>query len=147
MIRWENGQPVPVYADPINKDQMSSLITAALSCEYEGEIDPETGEQYRFDPRFAGMTNAEVMAIRLAEKAASGHDKSITEILDRVLGKPKQSVESVGVKMNFRDYLDMLAKNEEAQDKAEVTIDVTAREWDFANEDDDDDPYACLEGL
>jgi hypothetical protein len=49
--------------------------------------------------------------------------------------------------MNFRDYLDMLAKNEEAQDKAEVTIDVTAREWDFANEDDDDDPYACLEGL
>jgi hypothetical protein len=145
LIRWVNGQPVPTYAPPLNKDQMSNLITAALSTEYKGDLDPVTGEPYNFNIRFTGMTCAEVMAIRLAEKAAAGDSKSITEILDRILGKPKQSVESVGVKMNYRDYLNFLAVNEEAQESAE--FEATTVEVDAYDAFDDDDPYACLNGL
>lgn len=137
-IRWEKGNPVPVYAPPLNKHQMSELVTAALSSEYEGDVDPETGEPINVDPRYVGMTNAEVMAVRLAKKAASGHDKSVTEVLDRILGKPKQSVESVGVKMNYRDFLDVIQRDEQAQSLAEFEVTTLDINPHTQNEKEDD---------
>lgn len=125
LINWVDGRPIPVYSHPLNKQQVSDLVTSALSLQYTGEIDTETGEPVNFDSRFMGMTNAEVMAIRLAEKAASGDHKATEQLLDRILGKPKQSVETVGVKMNYKDFLDVLAGNPEIQDKAEFSKDVS----------------------
>lgn len=140
-IKWVNGRPVPVYAQPLNKNQVSDLITAMMSTQYEGDIDPRTGEPINFDPRFAGMTNAEVMAFRLVQKAANGEDKAITEILDRILGKPKQSVESVGVKMNYRDFLEMLEKDEAAQQQVEFETSVIDVDSHPIYDEDDDDSW------
>lgn len=144
-IEWVDGRPMPRYAQPLNKQQMSELVTAALSTEYEGDIDPETGEPCNFDSRYRGMTKAEVMALRLADRAAAGDNKATTEVLDRVLGKPKQSVETVGVKMTYHDFLEMLEKDETAQQKAEFThtIDLEAvfpdDHTDTDGDDEDDD--------
>ncbi len=139
LIRWENGKPVPVYAPPLAKEQVSDLLTASLSLEYEGEK-AENGDAINFDPRFAGMTNIEVIAIRLAERAASGDMKATTELLDRILGKPKQSHETVGVKMSYQDFLEFCEKNPEAQESAEfeygAAIDIPST---ILDEDDDED--------
>lgn len=150
MIYWVDGKPVPVYAKPLNKQQVADLVTAALSTEYESFRDPESGEEYNVDPRLVGTTKAEAMAINLARKASRGEDKATNQVLDRILGKPKQSVESVGVKMNYRDFLEMLDRDEKAQSQAEFevsnhtidaeldTADAYATFDDSLDEDDDD---------
>lgn len=125
LINWVDGRPIPVYSQPLNKQQVSDLVTSALSLQYTGDTDPETGEPINFDMRFAGMTNAEVMAIKLAEKAANGEMKAIEQLLDRILGKPKQSVETVGVKMNYKDFLDVIAGDSNLQERAEFSKDVS----------------------
>jgi len=139
-ITWVNGKPIPTYSDPLNKQQMSDLLTAMLSTEYQGELDPQTGEPCNVDTRFMGMTHAEVMAFRLVEKAAQGHDKSITEILDRILGKPKQSVESVGVRMDYRDYLNELSRNENGPHASEMDVHTVVAETIDLYADDEEEP-------
>lgn len=114
LIRWENGVPYPVYAPPMQKDQLSSLINAAIAVEYEGELDEETGERH-LDPRYEGCTMGEVMALKLAEKAASGNLNAVNMVFDRILGKPKQSVESTTMTVSYTDYLAQLAQEESAE--------------------------------
>lgn len=145
LIRWENGRPVPVYAPPLRKEQVSELLTAALSLEYTGDVNPDTGKVTNIDERFIGMTNVEVLAVRLAERAASGSDKAVTELLDRILGKPKQSHETVGVRMTYQDYLSKL-EEEDDKDLNEMTqsgltpntVDVSFWDDDLDEEDDYD---------
>lgn len=79
---------------------------------YQGEYNEEL-DMYIIEPRFEGMTNAEVMWIRTAEKAASGDLAATNLILDRVLGKPKQSVESMSMSMSYPEFLEFLAKKED----------------------------------
>ncbi len=111
LIVWENGRPVPIYAPPLKKEQVSELLTASLSLEYTGDRD-NSGKVLSFDERFRGMTNMEVMAIRMAERAANGGEKAVTEILDRIMGKPKQSHETVGVRMTYQDFIKACEEND-----------------------------------
>lgn len=107
-IEWENGVPKPVYKN-ITPTSVKQLAATALSLPYEGEYIPELDMLY-LDPRFEGMSNAEVMWVRMAEKASNGDLKAAEMILDRVLGKPKQSVESATMTMNYTEFLDYLSK-------------------------------------
>lgn len=70
------------------------------------------------------MTNGEVAAIRHARKAASGDFKATQDILDRIMGKPKQSVESTTTTLNYLDYLDYLAEHNPPPDDNAQTIDI-----------------------
>lgn len=107
-IEWVNGVPEPVYKN-INPSSVKQLAITALSLPYQGEYVPELDVMY-IDPRFEGMSNAEVMWIRMAEKASTGDLKAAEMILDRVLGKPKQSVENATMTMNYTEFLDYLSK-------------------------------------
>lgn len=107
-IKWVNGVPEPVYKD-ITPTSIKQLANVALSMPYEGEIDPNLGIKI-VEPRFQGMTNAEVMWVKIAEQAASGDLDAAKIILDRVLGKPKQSVESTSLSMTYEQYLEHLSK-------------------------------------
>lgn len=59
-----------------------------------------------------GMTFAEVMMRQLVLKACAGNDKSIQEVLDRLLGKPMQVSESTVKTYSYQDWLIELRNSE-----------------------------------
>lgn len=112
---FENGMPVLTHEFVVNKNSLPEIRLHAISQPYEGEkrIDKETGETYvYFDPRYEGMTKAEVMEHKLADLAASGDLDAIKEIHDRLNGKPKQQVESKNLNLSYEDYLEEIARQE-----------------------------------
>lgn len=124
--RWENGVPVPVYSEPYTKATVNSLIAASMAHEYEpikykcdyGCVCVPADEQ-----RFQGMTNGEVMVIKLAERAAQGNFESVREIFDRMLGKPKQETQNINVGMTYEDFVKSLPPIETVDAKV---VDITA---------------------
>lgn len=96
-----NGLPVPTNVPALSKNAVEELATTALSLPYEDPL----GLPSEFD----GMTNAEVMMIRMARKAAAGDVDTAVHLLDRVLGRPKQSVESKSLRLTYEDYLKEMA--------------------------------------
>ena len=110
-IEWVNGVPEAVYKN-ITPTSVKQLANTALSLPYQGEYIAELDTNV-IEPRFAGMSNAEVMWVKMAEKAANGDLKAAEMILDRVLGKPKQSVESATMTMNYTEFLDYLSKKQD----------------------------------
>lgn len=111
MITWVNGVPEPTYGKIVNAQSVKKLAQVAASLPYEGEWDEDL-EMYVLEPRFKGMTNIEVMWVRLAEKAASGDTAAMNMIFDRILGKPKQSVETASVSMTYQEFLTELNKQQ-----------------------------------
>lgn len=109
-IQWVNGMPEP-YIQCINPATVKQLATAALSTPYEGIYVPED-DTYIADPKYEGLTKAEVMWMRVAQQAADGNLKAVSIILDRILGKPKQSIESTSMSMSYTEFLEQLAKQQ-----------------------------------
>lgn len=60
------------------------------------------------------LTLAELMVRQLVLKACAGSDRSITEVLDRLLGKPTQTTESVSKSYSYHDLLIELKKQDDA---------------------------------
>jgi hypothetical protein len=132
MIAWTpEGLPVPVSVPMLSKAGIEELATAALSLPYKIEplalvdipasappelqsrlqIENDAAEKaYEAELEFQGMTNAEVMIVKLARAAARGDKDATASMLDRVLGKPKQSVESKSMKLTYEDYLKEMAR-------------------------------------
>ena len=53
----------------------------------------------------AGMTNIEAAALNLARRAALGDGSDVDRLLDRLVGKPKQSSETVNLNLTLDDIL------------------------------------------
>lgn len=67
---------------------------------------PEEEFQRLFNTQqMPGMTYAELMIHQLVVKACAGNDKSIQEILDRLVGKPVQTAEIKSVSYTYNDFL------------------------------------------
>ncbi len=125
MIIWTpEGVPMPSSSPLLSKQNIEDLATTALSLPYTG------GEE-----EFASMTNAEVMLVRLARAAAGGDQSAAEALMDRVLGRPKQSVESKSFRMTYEDLLKEKAAAAQRAETVEVQI---VR---------DDKPFGDLEGL
>lgn len=102
MIVWgADGLPMATGVPTITKAGLEELAVASLSLTYDDPLG--------IYPEFKGMSNAEVMMVRMARKAADGDISVAAMLLDRVLGKPKQSVESKNVSFSYEDYLKALA--------------------------------------
>jgi len=110
-IDWEDGMPVLKYRNVVKKEAIEELTRHAMSQAYEGEWEPLL-QCYIEDPRFKGMMKAEVMRHKLIDKATKGDIDAIKLIDERLLGKPKQSVESKNMHITYEDYLMELAKQE-----------------------------------
>ncbi len=114
LVRWENGVPVPVIGAAMTKHQITQLLAVAATTPFRGDPDPlNPGEFLPIPLEFmrddgTPMSNGEVALIRLARRAASGDDKATTELLDRLLGKPKQQTENLNMSMTLEEYLDSL---------------------------------------
>ncbi len=109
-VDWTDGTPTVVYRQMITPEVLSDLPLAALSLPYKrSEEDIFLGNEEEFE----GRTNAEVMNIRLARRAAAGEMEATKLIQDRILGRPKQQIESRSVTQTYTQYLEMLAEEEE----------------------------------
>ena len=103
-IVWINGVPTPSTAMVIPKESVSDIAMAALSLPYKNP-DPETYPQLS---QYDGMSNLEVALIMQAKNAANGGQDALALILDRAVGRPKQTIESKRLNLNYEDYLDSL---------------------------------------
>ncbi len=63
------------------------------------------------------LSFAEVMVRQLVLKACSGNDRSIQEVLDRLLGKAVQTTESVTKSYSYHDFLIECRNADEAEAK------------------------------
>ena len=115
MIVWgPDGVPRPSSVPTISNQGIADLAAVALSLPYKVPPIPsglseaehlKATEAYEEELEFEGMTNAEVMIVKLARAAASGNLAATETLLDRVLGRPKQSVESKSMTMTYADVL------------------------------------------
>jgi len=105
-IVWKNNAPIVEVVEIIPKEVISDMAGAALSMPY---LDPDDIDE----PRFKGRSCVEVTLMKIAEEAASRGDRdALNLLLDRFIGKPKQSIESKKVTVNYSDYLKMQAEVE-----------------------------------
>lgn len=103
LITWKDGVPVPTTRRILPKDGIRGLAQAAVSLPYTGP-DP--------DEEFTDMTMGEVMMIKMAQDAANGDQSATKELLDRIVGKSKQTTETTSLKLTYQDYLEELARTE-----------------------------------
>ena len=157
VITWTpEGMPVPTSVPALTRQGVEELAITAMSLPFEPpdvpEYLPEGSKerevaQYERDKEmeFVGMTNAEVIAVKMARMAASGDKEAIRELWDRTLGRPKQSVESKSVRMTYEDVLKEMARREQGGVVAplpEGVIDVEP-----ADDPSRSDPDGGLDGL
>jgi len=129
-IPFELTVPLPLDASEVQKNAREMAL---MEAEHELEQERE----------FEGMTNAEVMIVKLARSAAGGDPVATSMMLDRVLGKPKQSVESKSMTMTYADVLKEKAARA-ASARGEEAIDVVV---EIAREANEEKPFGELDGL
>jgi hypothetical protein len=128
--QWHEGVPVPVNLPKMSKQALAEQFNVFLALPYKGIkhfCEESQTSYFTPDPMYEGLTNAQVMMAKLVEQAAAGDQSATKELFDRVMGKPKQQVESVQMKLSYEDYLDELSKKEEIENMKNAT-NVTPRE-------------------
>lgn len=93
----------PADQKKILRDLLDRALTRELPQMGEAEFSRAFGMQWT--PDMAGMTYAELLIRQLVLKACAGNDKSIQEILDRLVGKPVQTAEIKSVSYTYNDFL------------------------------------------
>lgn len=112
IIKWVDGRPVPTNIDILDKEAVAELPIAVLSLPYErSELEKELG----VDEEFEGMSNGEVALVVQARRASRGDSKALEMLMDRIVGKPKQQIESKNLNLSYEDYLKELARKIEEE--------------------------------
>lgn len=135
MIVWgPDGVPRPESVPMLTPKNVEDIAATALSLPYK--TDPLSSS----DEEFVGMTNAEVMLVRMARLAAGGDLSAANVLLDRVLGRPKQSIESKNVNVSYADVL------KEKADRAakEGTVDCEVVQSPSPPSSPEDDPLGGI---
>jgi hypothetical protein len=114
-LEWKDGIPhlvnAPVRLSEAPASAMTELLKKVLDLPYETQ-----------DASLQGLSNGEAMIVNWVRQAAAGDDDARTGVLDRLMGKPKQSIESVSLTGNLNDFLDSVAEKTRTQ-----TIDITVK--------------------
>ena len=102
VIVWKDNLPT-VESREIFPTENLKLITETILAE---PYDDPLG----IFPKYKGMSNGEVVLRQLIRRATLGCKDATKELLDRIVGKPKQTIESKRLTMTYQDYLDGLDK-------------------------------------
>lgn len=108
-IVWDGDVPRPKLARKLSRDSMNELARCALSLPYQGIWDSESQRYVIPDPLYIGKSVGEVLLLQMANDAVNGNEKARTELLDRTMGKPKQSVDATVATLDFNKFLEMSA--------------------------------------
>ena len=73
-------------------------------------------------PELYGLSYVEAATIQLARQAANGDQKAIEMLLDRNIGKPKQTNENKNMNMTYQDFLDAISKQSEPSQGGAIDI-------------------------
>lgn len=112
MITFKDGLPVVVGRPLITKDYLENMASAALTLPYEPtKKELKSGEGVKYN----GLTNGEVIMLKLVKEAANGDSASRKDILDRKLGKAMQTTRSFKVTTSLGDFLSGLSETEKAR--------------------------------
>jgi len=95
--------PIPVGRDTDMAKEAEACLETIASDMYDGD-----------DIRFIGKSRLEATVLSLAEDAPHDSDAR-KEFLDRVMGKPRQRVESTTVTVDLTDYLQQLVEEEHGE--------------------------------
>lgn len=106
--------PMPYTDFVLPKERITDVLLAALALPYAGTKDPVT-QEVSVEPEYFGLSNAEVMALKIANRAAGGDLDAAKLILDRILGKPKQQVETTNLNLTLGEYLSQIDFAEDAK--------------------------------
>lgn len=112
IIKWVDGKPVPTNIEILDKEAVADLPIAVISLPYERSEDEK---EFGIDEEFEGMTNGEVALIIQARRASRGDSKALEMLMDRIVGKPKQQIESKNLNLSYEDYLKELARTIEME--------------------------------
>ena len=121
VIKWQQGKPVPTKREIITKEAVDQLPLTVISIPYKRtplEI------EFNIDEELEGMTNGEVMMLRMSQSAARGNFKATDMLLDRILGKPKMVSESKNLNLSYQDYLLELARKDESRQSESEEADI-----------------------
>lgn len=121
LFEWVEGMPKPRRKRAMGKEQIQNLHNAAAALPYRGVWNPLT-QRFEMEVDYAGLTQAEVAILKQWEKAASGDTKAYEKLMDRMLGKPKQAVETVSMKLSYQEVLDLMAERD-AEDGIIIEVD------------------------
>lgn len=112
LLAWVDDLPQPYEGRTLRKEQVSYLYLAAGSLPYRGEWDNESQQYVNEDSRLIGLTQIEALVIKQFDGALKSDSKACSDIFDRILGKPKQAVESMNMTMGYTEYLEYRAAQE-----------------------------------
>lgn len=134
IIEWKDGLPVLASVPVLNPGHIRDLywVTAAQPYVVDDPLDPEFG-------LYDGMTIAEVMVRKQFMSAARSGDKDqIEKVMDRLIGKPKNTSENVNLNLtgNYEEFLKRKAAEIAAAvpiQEAEVVSPDSARDVDFGD--------------
>ena len=152
---WRNGQPVPIYTPPVTPDNIQDMHQNALQQTYKPPLDAQGNLLDPKEEEFIGMPKLEVGFHKRADKIAAGDEDALERSLDRLIGKPKQSVESVSVSMSLQDFvaglrpptIDELEDAGLTPEDVKDIIDITATTNTTDEDEDEDEDEDLLEGL
>lgn len=114
LFEWVDELPQPLGGKRFQRDQVESLYFAAAALPYRGEWDSEL-QTFVMDERFEGLTYGEVMVMRQIIAAGAGDLGAVEKVMDRLLGKPKQAVETKSMTMSYAEFLEASAAQEAAE--------------------------------
>jgi len=96
-----------------NKKQIAKDICERLEAVLRSKVPSQDSlDLLNISPPHGEMTKTwmDVFVYQLVLKACAGNDKSISEIFDRVMGKPAQYTENITKTYNYTDFLVSLQK-------------------------------------
>ncbi len=122
LVTWDkDGNPLVRNVQVFTRAQVSEIAMAAAS---EPFIDPndELAISLGLPPsEFYGATNLEVMLVKQARNAAKTGDTDVVEkILDRLIGRPKQSIEKHEIVESYESALKRIGAKTRAVVDAEI---------------------------
>src|SRR5579859_251629 len=117
-VVMRNNIPVPIQTPLADNKTITETLRQQWSKPFVPRHDPDTGEILPEDLPFVGKSAGDAQAARVNDMAAYGDMQALQFVWDRLLGKPKQQVESVSVSMTVREYLDALPAPTEQELKA-----------------------------
>jgi len=106
-LRMVNGKLTKVSTQPIEKETMLNNMGVAMNMPYKKQVKPD-GSIDESEYELEGMTYGEVIALRRVQRASRDNSDSLAEakeIYDRLIGKPKQVIESTNHNVNYRTFL------------------------------------------
>lgn len=103
VIVWKDNLPVVEARETFPVSELKAITESIMAEPFEDPLG--------IFPEYVGLSKGEVVMRQLIDRAALGSKDAIKELLDRVVGKPKQQIETKKLSLTYQDYLDELERN------------------------------------